>query len=968
MSFFTNILKALQAFPIARFSVSNYFPKIGEAVTLSNESSDDDSFTWTLDDGATQTTNTVDEVVTVTPVNSGDVAQQLTIQNTVSTENYEEYLYPLPNLQQAHYDLSIDKPVVRVGESFTVSLNNIYSFTDPHTLAINIYDEDGQVVQTIANASLSETVTLNTIGIYDIEVIATTNGYDITFREGMILTVTPALANRVDAFEHILEPVDEAYNFYGIPRSKIDGLDYNFTGATIPAGTTIVIKRDTQYPVDSVYRLDLTRLKGTEQNPIIVTIDESTPLMFGSESYYGIAMNGCEHVIFDGRGYQNLERGIHIHDNGNLSQSNQNTINKPLSICISVSDLSTDIEIFGFEFYDCGFAGIMAKTDPKTNDPNTWRPTVEGGQGFNMMNCKFHNNYIHDVGGEGYYLGYFNAGTLVRTNDQGQTVSYRAHANINWRVYRNLFERCGWDGLQCNGAYDTVIAYNTIIDSGVGGDFGQSTGMSISLSGSVHNNIINKTGSSGIQFGPLGPLDIYNNMIFGLKDGTKVLYLLGFEGNAPETNVGYPFAPTGKNQIPVNIYNNNLIATGKGLIQGAQNVVQHEGVVYRNNILSYIGNRFVTGLALETNALIEANSSDNVNLTDLTREETKIASIQNGIFNLAHDSTLGSGYPLLGSEFDIRGFKNFNIGSKFVGANATIIDATQLVLQLTDVVINNGDANTTSEILSVAISYANDTPTRYRISEDPTFTGVSYQTWTGQSGDSVSYTIDDPTTTATITVYVQIATDTYEATAVSDTIDYQAPYVAPVIQIDVGRNQSSYLTPAPWNNLATTTTAAENYTPAMPGGETIANLTDTNGNLTGLSLEVTAAFDGYNANTVATNELYPTTAAEDCWATPRDGTSTIQIQNCDATKVYDFTFFSSRGYTGNETIFTIGLNTATIAHKDEGGTNNGNVTTTASITGVSPDANNNIDIDIAGFNSSKLIGFVNVIEITERIP
>ena len=967
MTLFSNILKALQSITTAKFSVSNYFPKIGEAVTLTNQSSDDDSFTWTLNDGVTQTTNTVDDVVTITPAVDGDAPQQIQVQNTVNTDNYEEYLYTLPNLQQAHYDLSVDKQVVRVGESFTINLNNIYGFTDPHTLAINIYDEDGQVVQTIANASLSETVTLNTIGIYDIEVIATTNGYDITFREGMILTVTPALANRVDAFEHILEPVDEAYNFYGIPRSKIDGEDYNFTGATIAPGTTIVLKRDTQYPVDSVYRLEITRLKGTEQNPIIITIDESTPLLFGSESYYGIIIRECEHVIFDGRGYQNLERGIHIYRNPNLSQSNQNTLNRPLTICLQVSDFTTNFEAFGFEFYDCTFTAIMAKTDPRTNDPNTWRPTVEGGQGFNMMNCKFHNNYIHDVGGEGYYLGYFDGGTLVRTNDQGQEVSYRAHANIDWRVYRNRFERCGLDGLQFNGGYDSVIAHNVLIDSGIGGDFGQSTGMSLSLSGRINNNVINGVGSAGIQVGPTGPLDIYNNMIFGLKDGTRVLYLLGFQGTSPETNVGYPFAPTFKNQIPVNIYNNNLIATGKGQIQGAQNVVQYEGIVYRNNILSYIGNRFIGGLAEETNALILANSSDNVNLTDLTREETKIASVQNGNFNLAYDSPLGGGYPLFGSEFDLRGFKNFNIGTKFVGANNTIIDGTQFVLQVTSVVINSGATNTTSEILSVAISYSNDTPTRYRVSEDPTFTGVAYQTWTGQSGDSVSYTIDDPTTTATITVYVQIATDTYEANAVSDTIDYQAPYVAPFIQVDFGRD--IYLTTSPWNNFATNIArSGTSGVVNMPGGETIANLLDNTGAFTGLSLEVTSAFDGYDANTVATNELYPTSASRDCWATPRDGSSTLQLQNCDATKVYDFTFFSSRGYVGSDTVFTIGLNTVSIAHKDEGGTNNGNVTTTASITGVSPDASNNIDIEIEGFNSSNLTGFINVLEITERIP
>lgn len=197
------------------------------------------------------------------------------------------------------------------------------------------------------------------------------------------------------------------------------------------------------------------------------------------------------------------------------------------------------------------------------------------------------------------------------------------------------------------------------------------------------------------------------------------------------------------------------------------------------------------------------------------------------------------------------------------------------------------------------------------------------------------------------------------------------PAPAPVdpitMQVDFGRDEASYQSAFPWNNFATgTSPSGTSGVVNMSGGETITNLTDTDGNSTSLSLEITAPFDGRDANSVAGTELYPHTASRDCWATPRDGTSTIQIQNCDATKVYDFTFFSSRGYVGNETVFTIGSNSVSIAHKDEGGTSTGNVTTTASITGVSPDASNNIDINVEGFNSSKLIGFINVLEITER--
>ena len=185
------------------------------------------------------------------------------------------------------------------------------------------------------------------------------------------------------------------------------------------------------------------------------------------------------------------------------------------------------------------------------------------------------------------------------------------------------------------------------------------------------------------------------------------------------------------------------------------------------------------------------------------------------------------------------------------------------------------------------------------------------------------------------------------------------------MQVDFGRDLSYLMSASPWNNFATNTSPAQTAGVVnMTGGETITGLTDTNGNTTSLDLEITSAFDGYHANTVANNEVYVSTAAKDAWGTGRDMSATIQLQNCDPSKVYDFTFFSSRGYIGTFTVFTIGLNTVSVDHRNEtAGSNTGNVTTTVSITGVSPDSNNNIDIDVAGLNR---YGFINALEITER--
>ena len=228
-------------------------------------------------------------------------------------------------------------------------------------------------------------------------------------------------------------------------------------------------------------------------------------------------------------------------------------------------------------------------------------------------------------------------------------------------------------------------------------------------------------------------------------------------------------------------------------------------------------------------------------------------------------------------------------------------------------------------------------------------------------------------------IYSRLSSTKIEEACVVETISYNVGLTAPdpnsnpapdpvdpiTMQVDFGRNLSYLMSAFPWNNFATATAPAQTVGVVnMPGGETITGLTDTNGNTTNLDLEITSAFDGYHANTAATNEVYVSTAAKDCWGTGRDMSATIQLQNCNAERVYDFTFFSSRGYVGDETIFTIGATSVNIDHKDEtAGSNTGNITTTVSITGVSPDANNNIDINVEG---TSRYGFINALEITER--
>ena len=177
------------------------------------------------------------------------------------------------------------------------------------------------------------------------------------------------------------------------------------------------------------------------------------------------------------------------------------------------------------------------------------------------------------------------------------------------------------------------------------------------------------------------------------------------------------------------------------------------------------------------------------------------------------------------------------------------------------------------------------------------------------------------------------------------------------IQVDFGRSVPGYEMSFPWNGF---------NTPAVGhvSGSKLSELSAIDSTITSLDLEVTASFDNYDSNTAASNEVYPYEATRDCFKTPDGQTSTLQLQNCDPNRTYDFEFYATRGYVGTSTNFEISGTNVILNHK--GPANNGNIDSTVEILNISPDSSGNIDINVSGNGSSNVIGFLNVLEITEK--
>ena len=171
---------------------------------------------------------------------------------------------------------------------------------------------------------------------------------------------------------------------------------------------------------------------------------------------------------------------------------------------LKLDGLSTNFEIDHVEVSNAGFAGIMAKTDPTCNDS-----TIRGN--FTMYDVLLHDNYIHDTGGEGFYVG--NSFWDGMDRSCGKRLP---HEIKGLKLYNNVVKNTGWEGIQVGCAIEgTEIYNNTINNFGTANIRHQNNGMQIGsgTGGLVYNNLIRKGPGNGMIVLGTGDNVIYNNII-----------------------------------------------------------------------------------------------------------------------------------------------------------------------------------------------------------------------------------------------------------------------------------------------------------------------------------------------------------------------------------------------------------------------------------------------------------------------
>lgn len=183
-------------------------------------------------------------------------------------------------------------------------------------------------------------------------------------------------------------------------------------------------------------------IHGTSIAPIVVTNCPGGRVFIGKTHHYAMFFDSSSHVHVTGSGDPSLTYGIHI--DGTSAGSG-----------VSVTGLSHHMEFDHLEISGTNFAGFLIKQDYNGTPPLPV-PTFVG--------LSIHHNHIHDVGGEGMYIG--------ETKSPGMAFS-------DVEIFHNLVERTGWDGIQTSNMHGARVHHNVVIASGTANEFYQANAIQV---------------------------------------------------------------------------------------------------------------------------------------------------------------------------------------------------------------------------------------------------------------------------------------------------------------------------------------------------------------------------------------------------------------------------------------------------------------------------------------------------------
>ncbi|SFD05665.1 hypothetical protein SAMN05518672_101257 [Chitinophaga sp. CF118] len=309
--------------------------------------------------------------------------------------------------------------------------------------------------------------------------------------------------------------------------------------------------------------LQLFNFTGTEAKPIIF-INCGGQVKVGNGGNYGLIFNNVKYFKVTGSGTTD-QYGFVI-----------NGVRKQLNVGLGMGKGCTDFEAERFEISGSE-VGVMAKVNPDCDRANQYPY-------FAMRNVKLHDIYVHDVSGEGIYIGNTLPNGIKVTCADSTEKNVLPPRIYNLRVYNITTANTGYDGIQVASAPENVEIYNnSVLNYGVRNIGSQQAGIILGgeTNGKVYNNSIIKGTGSGIEILGIGLCYVYNNIISDAGiDGTPQKKDALFIDDRPTKNNFLP--------LHVNVFNNTFVNYGRDAIRfmNSYGTVARKNLFYNNLLVN----------------------------------------------------------------------------------------------------------------------------------------------------------------------------------------------------------------------------------------------------------------------------------------------------------------------------------------------------------------------------------------------
>lgn len=399
-----------------------------------------------------------------------------------------------------------------------------------------------------------------------------------------------------------------------LPKMPDGGIYFiNGKSITIKPGQKVCITAG-NYPY--IY---LSGLVGTESQPITI-INCGGQVVAGSGPGYCYNIIKSRYFHFTGTGDPNIKYGFKSFWNGGRTSAG-----------MSVRDSSSNYEIDHFEAQRAE-NGFFCVIQPQDCEPGSW------STGWTMKNLSIHDTYVHDTKGEGYYIA-STAKTADVKDCSGKTITVEPVMIDGIKMYNNIVDSTGWDGIQVSSAINAEIFDNRVTNYGTANMGSQQAGIILGSKsiGKVYNNFVANGTGQGIVLTGYKTNWVYNNVIVNAGwDGTGVRQDAVAIDDRPMPYDKYV-------GLKIYIFNNTIVNPGRNPIQlyNSYGTMDKGSLIYNNllvkpNNSSPYGNKY---MGIDGNLSID--SSHNLYLA--TIEEAKFVNPTALDFHLNSNSSAVDG-------------------------------------------------------------------------------------------------------------------------------------------------------------------------------------------------------------------------------------------------------------------------------------------------------------------------------------